>query len=187
MLGNHGRLFTPPSTPPRKLKTGSLLYYGLNIGNDITSSTVGQNWEQAVPFDVANTITIDRIGIEITTAFAAAVYRLGIRNDDGGYPGALLLDAGTIDASTTGFKEITISQLLSAGKYWFTGTSQIAGPINVRCAAGGRNPELGVLLAGVASSNRSYRQVNGGGALSAGFSATPNLAGENPLILVRVA
>jgi len=70
-------------------------------------------------FFVTEAITLDRINIYISTAVAGGLVRLGIYNDDGsGKPGSLLLDAGEIDASTTGNKSITISQALNPGVYW---------------------------------------------------------------------
>lgn len=58
--------------------------------------------------------TITRIGLEITTAAASTTIRLGIyERDSTNGAGALVLDAGTIDSSTTGGKEITISQTLT--------------------------------------------------------------------------
>jgi hypothetical protein len=44
---------------------------------------------------------------------------MGIYNDDGsGRPGSLLLDAGTVAGTATGFLSITINQALAAGIYW---------------------------------------------------------------------
>lgn len=66
-----------------------------------------------------------RLALEVTTAVAATVVRLGLYADDNGWPGNLILDAGTIDASTTGVKEIVISQnLLENVTYWIAGVSQ---------------------------------------------------------------
>jgi hypothetical protein len=60
----------------------------------------------------------------VATLQASNTYRLGIYQDNGsGVPGALILDAGTIDASTTGQKSITISQSLS-GLIWLAAVEQ---------------------------------------------------------------
>lgn len=71
------------------------------------------------PFFVAEDITLDRIGLEVTSAgTAGALIRLGIYEDNGdGIPGALVIDAGTVDATTTGVKEIVISQALARGDF----------------------------------------------------------------------
>lgn len=88
------------------------------------SSSVGrsiiQNRLYAMPFPVLRPITVDRIAIEVSTAGAGgAAIRLGIYNNGTNLtPGTLLLDAGTVDATSTGLKAITISQALTKGIYW---------------------------------------------------------------------
>jgi hypothetical protein len=67
-------------------------------------------------------VTIDRIGMYVSTAGAAsATLRMGIYNSRAdGLPGTVLLDAGTVETGTTsGQKLITVSQALRAGVvYW---------------------------------------------------------------------
>jgi hypothetical protein len=67
---------------------------------------------------IPRAMTVDRIGLEITTNIAASTVRLAIYTDVNDVPTALILDAGTIDSSTTGYKEITISQALTPGWVW---------------------------------------------------------------------
>ena len=63
--------------------------------------------------------TFDRITIRIDTAGGAgAKSRLGIYRDVNGSPGALELDAGTVDTDSTGTKAITISKTLNPGWWW---------------------------------------------------------------------
>lgn len=70
--------------------------------------------------------TFDRIACEVTTGGSAgAVMRLGIYNSGGGVPTTVLLDAGTVAATTTGAKEITISQTLARGVYFLAAAAQI--------------------------------------------------------------
>lgn len=70
--------------------------------------------------------TLDRLGVEVGATGAGSAIRLGIFSADAdGFPGALLLDAGTVDTSgSTGFKEISISQAVTAGTYWLSYTWQ---------------------------------------------------------------
>lgn len=70
--------------------------------------------------------TVDRISCKIADAAGSGgTTRLGIYSPDANnMPGALLLDAGTVDATGTGVKEITISQALSAGWYWLAAVNQ---------------------------------------------------------------
>lgn len=92
-----------------------------------TAATVGSIEDRGhyVPIPVPRSLTIDRIGIEVTSsATGSPTVRLGVYADANGVPGALILDAGTVDASTTGFKEITISQALTAGLVWLACAQQ---------------------------------------------------------------
>lgn len=72
--------------------------------------------------------TITAIGIDVTTAAASSVVRLGLYADNNGVPDALILDAGTVDSSTTGAKAIAISQTVGPGMVWFAVATQGGGP-----------------------------------------------------------
>lgn len=55
----------------------------------------------------------DRIGVRVLVAVAATTVRLGVYSDTGAHrANARLLDAGTIDSSSAGTKEIIINQQL---------------------------------------------------------------------------
>jgi len=61
----------------------------------------------------------DQILIRIGGAgLAGALARLGIYADGAFKPGNLLLDAGEVDASTTGIKSLSIDITLDPGRYW---------------------------------------------------------------------
>lgn len=91
-------------------------YANGTVTND--NSTEGQL--TVTPVVVSRRQTFDRIGFYVRAAGSAgSVFRLGIYSGDGaGEPVTLVLDAGTVLADTFGLKEITISQTLSAGRYW---------------------------------------------------------------------
>ena len=74
----------------------------------------------ASPFIASKTLTLDRIGLEVgTIGSIGAVARLGIYADNGNmYPGALVLDAGTVPVDAVAVSTITISQVLPPGLYW---------------------------------------------------------------------
>lgn len=121
------------SNDPR-LNTISGYYYGPATNNTTAGSTqaLANNRLFAVPLLVGSAgFTADRIGVSITGAGASgAAIRLCIYNSNtaGTLPDTLLLDAGTVDASTTGDKEITISQALAANTlYWLVCVAN-AGP-----------------------------------------------------------
>ena len=69
------------------------------------------------PIFVEETTTYIRIGIEVTTGVATTA-DLRIFNWDNGLPGSLVLAAGTVDVTSTGKKEIVISQQLTRGYYF---------------------------------------------------------------------
>ncbi|MBN1856937.1 MAG: hypothetical protein JW846_08290 [Dehalococcoidia bacterium] len=69
--------------------------------------------------------TYDRLGISVQTAGnAGAKARLGIYDcGDALYPGGLILDAGEVEVTTTGVKEISINQHLPGGIYFLALTT----------------------------------------------------------------
>lgn len=103
----------------------------ISVASTVNPSTAALSNSQlrASYIDLAAAGTADRIGVEVTTLQSGAVGRLGIwaTNLSTGLPGSLLLDAGTIDGSSTGFKEITISLALNPGRYWLGYVSQSSG------------------------------------------------------------
>ena len=93
------------------LKSG-LYYHTLQPQSGTATATPTAGVLYVAPFFVPSAVTLIRIGAEVTTGGSAgAVVRLGIWSDTGsGYPGALVLDAGTIDGTSATVQEITISQ-----------------------------------------------------------------------------
>lgn len=82
-----------------------------------------------VPFEVAEGRAFDQIGLQMhwSGPQADTVVRLGIYANDDGDPGALVVDAGTVDTSTTGTKAITIAETLPPGLYWLCAAHQGVG------------------------------------------------------------
>lgn len=80
-----------------------------------------------VPVPITEPMSFDRIAAEVTTEAVSAVLRLGLFLDASSDPGARLIDAGTIDASSTGFKQITIDVSVARGVLWLTSASQGVG------------------------------------------------------------
>lgn len=138
--------------------------FGTALSNNLTANTM-----EAYLFPVFEDTTFDRIGVTIGASVASSTVRLGIyAAGSDGLPGALVLDAGTVDSSTTGNKEITISQALAAGWYYLAMLSASAVGIN-RVTSGG--PDL------LGSSSNAFviaMQVGGSRAVTAGWSALPD-------------
>lgn len=102
------------------------------------------------PFFVANDITVDRIGTEVSSAAAAGnTVRLGIYKANTDWqPGALVVDAGTVATDSTGYKELTINETLTPGIYLFAVHTSTAG-----------------------ATHRAYRGAVPGGGIDVGQSA----------------
>lgn len=84
----------------------------------MTTDTPTANVLRAIPLVVAGDITLDCIGINVTSAVAGNA-RMGIYADVGNlYPGSLILAAGEVNTGSTGVKSLTISQALTPGLYW---------------------------------------------------------------------
>lgn len=77
-----------------------------------------------IPVVFQRPVSIDKLGLVVTTAVAASTIRLGIYAEAGvsvgfGYPGALIVDAGTVDTSTTGLKTAAFTKItLPPGAYY---------------------------------------------------------------------
>ena len=112
-------------------------YYSHQVATGRGTSALTQNVLRVGPFWVPSAGTYDRIGVEHTVLAGSSTFRLGVYADDGtGQPGALVLDAGTVDTSTVAsFQAITISIALSAGLYWVGGVAQGGNP-TMRAQAG---------------------------------------------------
>jgi hypothetical protein len=95
-------------------------WYGAMRSPSGGTAANGNGLATYTPFVVSAALTADRIGVIVTTAGSTgALLRLGIYlSDASGAPGKVYLDAGTVDATTTGLKAITISKVLPPGLYW---------------------------------------------------------------------
>lgn len=112
--------------PSTSLITGGTGKYFTLPGTGTTASPTNGT-AHATPFLVGNGATFVSIGCNVTSAGTAsvAVTRLGIYADNGkGYPGALVVDGGTVASDATGFKTATISQALAPGLYWLVAVTQ---------------------------------------------------------------
>lgn len=133
---------------------------------------------------------IDAIGIAVTTGAATSTIRLGIYADDGtGYPGTLLLDAGTVDSSGTGHKEIILPSpvTLPAGLYWLVGVAQGGAP-TVRAISQSAVFGVGNTTTAGTHNGTSYLQAAVAAALPNAFVTTVAASNEPSLrVMVRAA
>jgi hypothetical protein len=166
--------------------TGKTAYCTADLGGSIGSLAMVDGTAYAMPFYSGNGGTADRIGIGVTAFAASSAIRLGIYNDNGaGYPGTVLLDAGTVDSSASNAdKEITISQILAPNTlYWLVAAAQGGGP-TVRARANSANPMIGLTAV---SNNQpgGYKMTSVSGALGT-WSSTLSLANTVPNPYVRI-
>lgn len=162
-------------------------YYTPSLSAADSTNGLTQNLEYAVRFEVGVRQAFDRIGLEVTTGVGATTVRLGIRQTTmaTGDPGSLVVDAGTIDSSGTGFLELTIAQTLEAGRYWLTCALQGGAGVAVRARPGGPDPLLGQAV-GTTFNACSLSQSSVSGALPATWT-TGAVASVGPKILLRAA
>ena len=118
---------TDPSPAIRRMISGR--YYGTEPYNPATNNpAVGT--AQVVPFWVGRTKTFDQIAVDVTAAQAGSTIQLGIYGAGvGDQPLGLIVDAGAVDSSTTGFKTITLTGIvLQPGWHWLACLSLGAAP-----------------------------------------------------------
>jgi hypothetical protein len=108
-------------------------YYILPPASSYGTTSYTLNRMFLYPFFFTRALKLDRIGIEITTAGSAgSVVRLGLylaSPDRSGFPEKLLIDAATVDTTTTGVKDATIDVLVPAGVVWAAAVAQVAAPV----------------------------------------------------------
>lgn len=132
---------------------------GLYYHNKLSNGNLTPDRIYALKIFIKETRIFDRISIDMTSAGAAGkLGRLGIYDEVDSLPGNLVLDAGQMDLSGSGVKEIVIYQQLTPGFYWITflmnsvgGTeafrrySRSEAPIIIGCSdPGGTHSTLGV-------------------------------------------
>lgn len=120
------------------VRSGQTWYYSPTVSG-LSGALLTEAKLVATPIWLPESVTIDRIGVNVTVGgTVGAVIRFGLYRDSGyGYPGALLVDAGTVAATTSGDKEASLSQAIdTAGLYWMVCAAQgtPATPAQVRIA-----------------------------------------------------
>lgn len=134
----------------------------------------------AMPFPVYGTHTFQGMGIWVTTAGVATtcVLRLGAYRDNGtGYPGALIGDFGTVDATSTGIKTVTgLSLSASTEILWLAVKMEATGLTSAPQVIGhtGNNAQTIFGVPGQQGSNPYIGSswTTNGGFGAAGFPAT---------------
>lgn len=161
-------------------------YYTFLAVSTDTTLNMTQNILIGSYFPVSATTTFDRIGIEVTAAVASSTIRLGIYRCVGGIPTTRILDAGTVDSSTTGAKEITISQSLSPGLYVIVAVSQGGAS---GASTRGRSSSAGITVPQAAINNANNQGFSTSGVTGALASSYTWILSQStmPKVMLRAA
>ena len=107
--------------------TGTTRYMGSPNFNTLASFAFSTGELYYTPVWLPVAITADRLAINVQSGIASGTTRLGIYSStSAGVPSSLILDAGTVATTSSGVKEITISQALTPGLYWLAAVNQTA-------------------------------------------------------------
>lgn len=143
------------------------------------------------PFLVPVRRAFDRIGLNISGAgVSGALVRLGIYTDGGGYPNALVVDAGTVAADTSGAKEAVISQTLDPGVYWLAVACQAQASTCTSYAAATSVPYYATGTAPATAAGAVRYSTGSGvvtGALPSDASAAAVSTSACPALMLRAA
>lgn len=160
----------------------------------LQASTTGTNVLRVVPKFIPNAVTLTRLGAEVTTiGDAGSKIRLGIYADDGTFrPGSLVIDAGQIAGDSATVQEITISQSLTRGWYWFGGVVQSVSVTQptMRCLQNFfefDGVDYGTSVGGLVTfPNYGFQNTGISGSLPGTFTIS-NIAGSGIATFVKVA
>jgi hypothetical protein len=122
-------------------------YMGVPIGQNVVEGAAWvANQVVAHPFYVPTKVSIDRLGFAVTTAVASSTAYIGLYlpDDTGGLPGTLIVaGSGTLDTSTTGGKEYTVSATIGPGVVWAVVQTGSTATARTRTASAGERINLG--------------------------------------------
>lgn len=123
------QMFCPTSWVPWRIPWATGRYYtGINMRFGSASLGSNLNALNFMPFYVPNPtgVTVTTLGVNVTAAVASSNCRLAIytmdTNGSWPFPYKLMIDAGVVATATTGFKSVSISQVLPQGFYFVAGT-----------------------------------------------------------------
>lgn len=184
--------FTDEFTPAGVgFKSGASRYYGSPYSGAVSTGLKTQATVYYSPLLVPNACTINQIAMVVVSAGGSvgSVYRLGLyASDADGEPGALVVDGGTVDTTTTGTKTATISQAVTPGLYWMAACPQGAPATQATVYVCTLGAMLNLPIATVSNLEpRGFTQASVTGAFPANATPAVNDGVTTPRVLVRVA
>lgn len=115
VVGGAGVPFTTPAA-------GSYIRTDSGVGTSTTTVAGVANRMEVFPWVARGDLTIDRLGVNVTTLLAGALAKIVIyAADANGRPAGRLTETGDLDLSTTGAKEATVSLTLREGAVYWVG------------------------------------------------------------------
>lgn len=161
-------------------------------------TTMGPVVEQlyTIPWAADSSFTLNAMQVDITAGVALASVGMGLYADNGGRPGALILDAGTVPGTATGPQVATgfatPPSIVAATVYWLAVVAHGAGPTLRSCGTNSVNLPIGIRLANgtaptaQAGSVLGFTQTGVTGPLPATFTGT-TLANNSIRLALQVA
>lgn len=135
------------------------------------------------PFTISKKVTVTKIAINVTvqgdssTTARLAIYSAAATTK---YPGALLLDCGTVAIDSTGVKEISISQSLDPGLYWLAINHGSTTSPTLRSVGsysfppiGGSSSSLPTTMVAVYTQSFTYAAMPSSASISTATTSTP--------------
>lgn len=176
------------SGPPYKQPATSWLGNSVNTTTLITTAGVANRMEigpWVSPFDV----TIDQVGLLCSTAVAAALGKVVIyASDTNGRPSTLLLESGTLDFSTIGFKSIAASLSMTKGTLYWVGV-RYSSTATVNAHQPYCSPVIGYLATPTTAANKMLRRTltfATGATTPWGYLVSEEVAANVPAVFMRV-
>lgn len=107
-----------PFTTPN---SGQFIRSDSGVGTSTTTVAGAATRAEIFPWVCRGDVTIDQLGLNVTTAVAGALARIVVYDTDAnGRPAGRLTETGDLDLSTVGAKVATVSLTLYEGRtYWF--------------------------------------------------------------------
>lgn len=188
-------IYYPPGTGGTPVPSAGQYVFTTSPNQTGTSLALNVGTLRLAPWVVTRAIKLDRIGGDVATVGdAGSLFRLGIYGDNGSaYPGALVVDAGTIAGDSATVQDApAISVSLAAGLYWIGGAVQAVTTTQPTIRVVSQwNPPVLISTAtsqpSAAQSGYGYQQTGVTGALPANFSTSVALSGNAPRLHVRLA
>lgn len=163
----------------------------------IGTRTIAQGNLFLVPWEVRSALRIDKLLVEISTAgTGSTVVRFGIWHPDRvtGYPGELLLDAGTEVGTALGEIDVDVDQTFTEGWYWLgvvgqtvTGSPAVRGYTNGLANPGPLPAANAISSTMVATNCLLVTSVTGALASFTAATSFSKSSSSGPIIQARVA